>query len=79
MTHEQFVDYIGVYEGFGCKAAVDRDQEGMFFVWNDRELHRMYPISADRFHDAWIAWEYGFKRSDLGELSFLGMKKTQLS
>lgn len=75
MTQEQFVAYIGVYEGFGCRAVVDRDEDGMFFEWNNREIHRIYPIAEDRFHHSWIEWEYGFKRNEQGELSFLGMNK----
>ncbi|WP_214629809.1 serine hydrolase domain-containing protein [Paenibacillus agaridevorans] len=75
LTQEQFSAYIGVYEGFGCKAVVSRDEDGMFFQWNDREIHRIYPISEERFHHNWIQWECIFKRNDTGELSFLGMKR----
>lgn len=77
MTLEQLQSYTGIYEGFGCKAVVDRDEQGLFFEWNNRELLRMYPIAPDLFQHPWFLSQYSFKRDDKGELSFLGMRRTE--
>jgi CubicO group peptidase (beta-lactamase class C family) len=75
MTVERQLSYAGIYEGFGCRAVVDRDDQGMFAVWNNREVLRMYPIAPDLFQHPWFQSQYSFKRDDHGELSFLGMKR----
>lgn len=77
MTSEHLLSYAGVYEGFGCKAVISLDSPGLSVLWNDREVLRMYPVAPDLFHHRWLQSQYGFKRDDQGNLSFLGMGRTK--
>jgi CubicO group peptidase (beta-lactamase class C family) len=71
-----YADYMGTYEGFGCKASVERSGQDYYFVWNDVEVTPFYPISETRFHHTKHDSQYEFKRNAQGELSFLGMQKS---
>ncbi|MFF2887505.1 serine hydrolase domain-containing protein [Paenibacillus sp. NPDC057967] len=75
MKPEEFELLKGIYEGFGCRAEVDSDAGGYFFVWNNREKHVLYPVSPAEFRHSWHDLSYAFKRKDDGVWSFLGMKK----
>jgi CubicO group peptidase (beta-lactamase class C family) len=70
-----YAAYIGTYEGYGCKAMVDRDGDQLYFIWNDEAVIPFYPISESRFHHTWHDWECEFLVGDNREISFLGMKK----
>jgi hypothetical protein len=72
-----YASYMGTYEGYGCKASVERSGQDYYFVWNDVEVTPFYPISETRFHHTKHDSEYEFKRNAQGELSFLGMHKKQ--
>jgi hypothetical protein len=67
---------MGTYEGFGCKAVVDRKGNDLFFIFND-EYIPYYPISKTKFHHTWQDWNCEFLFDDKGDISFLGMKKTK--
>ncbi|MBH5317870.1 beta-lactamase family protein [Paenibacillus sp. GSMTC-2017] len=77
LDEEKYNNYMGTYEGFGCKAVVQRDGDQLFFVWNDRELVPFYPISESTFHHKTNNKTYMFKQRADGTLSFLGMKKVK--
>jgi len=70
-----YAHYMGTYEGFGCKAIVDRKGDQLFFVWNDTTIIPFYPISETKFHHTWHDWECNFVTGTNNEVSFLGMKK----
>lgn len=76
MSSERLQSYAGVYEGFGSKAVIGMDEQGLSVLWNDRELLRIFPTAPDLFHHRWFQSQYSFKRDDQGNLSFLGMKRT---
>lgn len=65
---------LGFYEGFGCQARVARDEEGVYFIWNNRERNPIYAISETSFQHKYHDLSYTFKQKD-GEWTFLGMKK----
>ncbi|WP_168119080.1 serine hydrolase domain-containing protein [Paenibacillus sp. HB172176] len=75
--HETSDSILGIYEGYGCKAEVGRDDQGYFFLWNDRELNRMFPIAEMTFHHERLPQRYSFKEQPQGTLTFLGMIKKQ--
>ncbi|RJE90125.1 class A beta-lactamase-related serine hydrolase [Paenibacillus sp. 1011MAR3C5] len=75
MKPEEFELLKGVYEGFGCRAEVDSDTEGCYFIWNNREKHELYPVSPTEFRHSWHDLSYAFKHKDNGVWTFLGMKK----
>lgn len=77
MSSERLQSYAGVYEGFGCKAVIGLDEQGLSVLWNDREVLRIYPIDSDLFHHRWFQSQYSFKRDEQGKLSFLGMQRTE--
>lgn len=70
-----YATYMGTYEGYGCKASVERSGEDYYFVWNDDTVTPFYPVSETKFHHTWQDWECHFKVDDQGEVSFLGMPK----
>ncbi|TDL49233.1 serine hydrolase [Paenibacillus dendritiformis] len=76
LDKRMYANYIGTYEGYGCKATVDRIEDQLYFVWNDEEVIPFYPISETAFHHTWYDWECRFTLESNGEISFLGMKKT---
>lgn len=67
---------LGLYEGFGCQAVVGRDEEGVYFIWNNKERNPIYAISATSFQHKLHDLTYSFKLKD-GQWTFLGMKKRQ--
>lgn len=75
LPDEHFRQLAGTYEGYGCKAVVDRNADGIYFVWNDREINPIYPVSETDFHHCHYLWPYSFKQNDKGQWSFLGMSK----
>lgn len=72
----ELVPLLGLYEGFGCQAIVGRDEEGVYFIWNNKERNPIYAISATSFQHKLHDLTYTFKQKD-GQWSFLGMKKRQ--
>lgn len=76
MTPKEYDELMGIYEGFGCKAEVGRDSEGFFFIWNNRETHRFYPVSRTEFRHSWHDLNYVFKLKENGIWTFLGMMKS---
>lgn len=75
LSEAEFGLLRGKYEGFGCQAVVDRDEEGYYFVWNKRERNPMYPVSGTSFRHAWHDRTYSFKPDSEGGMTFLGMEK----
>ncbi|MCR2802927.1 serine hydrolase domain-containing protein [Paenibacillus soyae] len=75
LSEAEFGHLRGRYEGFGCQAIVDRDEDGYYFLWNKRERNPMYPISGTSFQHAWHDRAYAFKPSQEAGMTFLGMKK----
>jgi len=74
-----YADYIGTYEGFGCKAVVSRDGDRLQFIWNDESGHPLYPIGEHTFHHTWCDWQYRFTQDEDGKMTFLGMPKISRS
>lgn len=70
-----YANYMGTYEGYGCKVSVERNDLGYYFVWNDEEYVPFYPVSETKFHHTKQDSAYEFITNDQGEVSFLGMKK----
>ncbi|GKU79456.1 serine hydrolase [Paenibacillus sp. L3-i20] len=77
LSPEKINEFIGTYEGFGCKAVVERDGDDLLFVWNDRISNPIYPISDTIFQHKWTNKSYSFKYKPDGTLSFLGLIKTE--
>jgi len=75
LLESAYEDYIGTYEGFGCKAVVTRDGDQLHFVWNDESGHPLFPIAEHTFHHTWCDWQYQFTKDDNGAMTFLGMPK----
>ncbi|WP_233699015.1 hypothetical protein [Paenibacillus profundus] len=48
-----YSNYMGTYEGYGCKATVARNEDQLFFVWNDEAVIPFYPISETTLHHTW--------------------------
>ncbi len=71
-----YANYMGTYEGYGCKATVARNGDQLYFVWNEETVIPFYPISETSFHHIWYDWECTFTYERDGEISFLGLKKT---
>lgn len=69
--------YMGTYEGFGCTAVVDRNENQLFFIWNEEEIITFYPLSETKFHHTWYDWDCEFTVNSEDEIMFLGMKKTK--
>lgn len=69
--------YIGVYEGFGCTASVEREGEQLFLVWNKETVIPFYPRAEASFQHTWQDWSCTFTRDDQGEISLFGMKKVR--
>lgn len=76
LTDADFERLRGTYEGFGCKAVVDCDEAGVYFLWNNRERNPLYPISETSFQHAWLDASYTFKQKQ-GGWTFLGMSKVE--
>lgn len=76
LPDETFDELAGRYEGFGCSADVKRDGSRHYFIWNDSSVVPIYPVSPTKFRHLRHDWGYEFKRNDRGEISFLGMAKT---
>ncbi|WP_282940885.1 serine hydrolase domain-containing protein [Paenibacillus sp. RC67] len=79
LRDDLYARYIGNYEGKGydCKAVVDRNEDQLFFIFNDEAYLPFYPVSETKFHHTWYEWDCEFTIDDNGDTSFLGMKKTK--
>ncbi|WP_256757418.1 serine hydrolase [Cohnella sp. WQ 127256] len=77
LQESTYASYMGTYEGYGCKAIVSRNEDQLYFIWNDEAVIPFYPISETKFHHIWQDWECDFTLEHNGELSFLGMQKTK--
>ncbi|MEK3881368.1 serine hydrolase domain-containing protein [Paenibacillus sp. PL2-23] len=75
LSKEVFEELSGLYEGFGCQAIVERDDNGYYMEWNRRERNPMYPLSETSFRHAWHDRTYTFKPDQEGRMTFLGLKK----
>lgn len=75
LNDDIYAKYMGTYEGFGCKAVVDRKDEALFFNWNDHTVVPFYPISETAFHHTWQDWSCTFECDMDGRITFLGMIK----
>lgn len=72
-----FQQLAGTYEGYGCRAVVGENENGYYFIWNNKELNPIYPVSDTEFHHCHFLWTYHFKQADDGKWSFLGMSKIE--
>ncbi|RIX53570.1 class A beta-lactamase-related serine hydrolase [Paenibacillus nanensis] len=75
IAEAELAPLLGRYEGYGCQAIVDRDEEDIYFVWNNRERNPIYPISETSFQHKYYDLSYSFKKNHDGLWTFLGMKK----
>ncbi|MHA7963418.1 serine hydrolase domain-containing protein [Paenibacillus sp. CAU 1782] len=72
-----FQRLAGTYEGYGCKAVVGENENGYYFIWNNKELNPIYPVTDTEFHHCHFLWTHHFKQDDNGSWSFLGMSKIE--
>lgn len=79
LPNEIYDRYRGTYEGdgFDCKAVVERNENGWYFVFNEHQYIPFYPVSETRFHHTWYEWDCEFSVDEKGCISFLGMKQTK--
>jgi hypothetical protein len=75
LAAEILESYLGIYEEYGTKLELKKENEDLSLIIDDEYILPVYPVSTNVLHHTWIDEDYTFTKDDDGQLYLWGIKK----
>jgi CubicO group peptidase (beta-lactamase class C family) len=75
LAAEILESYLGIYEEYGTKLELKKENEEISLIIDDEYILPVYPVGTNVLHHTWIDEDYNFTKDDDGQLYLWGIKK----